>query len=172
VESLRNQRIGRADSGFCGGAKTPLPSCAPEWERPVGDFRWPINPNGRNPTLTPEALKEIIDQAVKEALSAREIQENSKAKADTRSKIVTAFVKVDPSKPLSAQTDVNVLTYGKWALDMGTKVKTGQRALRINGYHDQTEVMSPAERKEYFARQQAKAAKREAKEAAQAQASA
>jgi len=126
----------------------------------------------RNPTLTPEALKEIIDQAVKEALSAREIQENSKAKADTRSKIVTAFVKVDPSKPLSAQTDVNVLTYGKWALDMGTKVKTGQRALRINGYHDQTEVMSPAERKEYFARQQPKAAKREAKEAAQAQASA
>jgi len=132
----------------------------------------------RNPTLTPEALKEIIDQAVKEALSAREIQENSKAKADTRSKIVTAFVKVDPSKPLSAQTDVNVLTYWKWELDMGTKVKTGQKALRIKGYHvplfhfDQAEVMSPAERKEYFARQQAKAAKREAKEAAQAQASA
>ena len=120
----------------------------------------------RNPTLTPEALKEIIDQAVKEALAAREIQENSKAKADTRSKIVTAFVKVDPSKPLSAQTDVNVLTYWKWELDMGTKVKTGQRALRINGYHDQTEVMSTAERKEYFARQQPKAAKREAKEAA------
>jgi hypothetical protein len=58
------------------------------------------------------------------------------------------------------------------ANDMGTKLKTGQKALRINGYHDQTEVMSPAERKEYFARQQAKAAKREAKEAAQAQASA
>ena len=100
----------------------------------------------RNPTLTPEALKEIIDQAVKEALAAREIQENSKAKADTRSKIVTAFVKVDPSKPLSAQTDVNVLTYWKWELDMGAKVKTGH--LRIKGYHvplfhlDQTEVMS------------------------------
>ena len=132
----------------------------------------------RDPTLTPEALKVIIDQAVKEALAAREIQENSKAKADTRSKIVSAFVKAgfknpipfDPSKPLSAQTDVNVLTYGKWAFDMGTKVKTGQKALRINGYHDQTEVMS--RRKEYFARQQAKAAKREAKEAAQAQASA
>jgi hypothetical protein len=140
----------------------------------------------RNPTLTPEALKEIIDQAVKEALAAREIQENSKAKADTRSKIVSAFVKAgfknpipfDPSKPLSAQTDVNVLTYWKWELDMGTKVKTGQKALRIKGYHvplfhfDQAEVMSPAERKEYFARQQAKAAKRKAKEAAQAQASA
>jgi hypothetical protein len=134
----------------------------------------------RNPTLTPEALKEIIDQAVKEALAAREIQENSKAKADTRSKIVSAFVRAgfknpipfDPSKPLSAQTDVNLLRYGKWALDMGTKVKTGQKALRINGYHDQTEVMSPAERKEYFARQQAKAAKSEAKEAAQAQTSA
>src|SRR5262249_1108343 len=68
----------------------------------------------------------------------------------------------------SAQTDVNVLTYGKWALEMGRKVKTGQKALRIKGYHvplfhfDQTEVMSPAERKEYFALQQAKAAKREA----------
>ena len=61
---------------------------------------------------------------------------------------------------------------------MGRKVKTGQKALGFKGYHvplfhfDQTEVMSPAERKEYFARQQAKAAKREAKEAAQAQASA
>jgi hypothetical protein len=32
----------------------------------------------RNPTLTLEALKGIIDRAEKEALAAREIQENSK----------------------------------------------------------------------------------------------
>jgi hypothetical protein len=46
----------------------------------------------RNPTLTPEA-KEIIDQAVKEALAAREIQENDKSQDDNRKKIISAFVK-------------------------------------------------------------------------------
>jgi len=127
----------------------------------------------RNPTLTPEALKEIIDQAVKEALAAREIQEKDKSQDDHRKKIVSAFVKAgfknavpfDPSRPLSAQPDVNVLTYSKFALDLGRKVKTRQKALRIKGHHhiEQTEVMTPAERKEYFAKQQAKAAKREAK---------
>jgi hypothetical protein len=142
----------------------------------------------RNPTLTPEALKEIIDQAVKEALAAREIQENDKSQDDNRKKIISAFVKAgfkdpvpfDPSRPLSAEPDVNVLTYSKFALDLGRKVKvrTGQKALRIKGHHlplfhiKQTEVMTPAERNEYFAKQQAKAAKREAKEAVQASAAA
>jgi hypothetical protein len=140
----------------------------------------------RNPTLPPDALKEIIDQAVKEALAAREIQENDKSQDDHRKKIISAFVKAgsknpvpfDPSRPLSAQPDVNVLTYSKFALDLGRKVKTGQKALRIKGHHlplfriEQTEVMTPAERKKHFAKQQAKAAKREAKEAVQASAAA
>ena len=138
------------------------------------------------PTLTPEALKEIIDQAVKEAPAAREIQEKGKSQDDHRKKIISAFVKAgfknpvpfDPSRPLSAEPDVNVLTYSKFALDLGRKVKTGQKALRIKGHHlplfhiEQTEVMTLAERNEYFAKQQAKAAKREAKEAVQASAAA
>ena len=82
----------------------------------------------RNPTLTPKALKEIIDQAVKEALAAREIQEKGKSQDDHRKKIISAFVKAgfknpvpfDPSRPSSAQPDVNVLTtYSKFALDLG-----------------------------------------------------
>ena len=141
----------------------------------------------RNPTLTPKALKEIIDQAVKEALAAREIQEKGKSQDDHRKKIISAFVKAgfknpvpfDPSRPSSAQPDVNVLTtYSKFALDLGRKVKTEQKALRIKGHHlrlfqiEQTEVITPAERKKHFAKQQANAAKREAKEAVQASAAA
>jgi predicted nucleic acid-binding Zn-ribbon protein len=117
-----------------------------------------------------------IDAAVKAAMAAKETQ----AKADVRAKALTGLAKavadrgfkdcvlLDPSKPVAEQiSSVSVLTYGKWLLDCGRIVERGQKAIAYKQYRlfhkDQTRIATPQERKDYFAKMQAKAASREAK---------
>jgi hypothetical protein len=86
-------------------------------------------------------------------------------------------VLLDTSKPISAQLEqISVMTYGKWMLDAGRKVKRGEKCIAYKQYRlfhrDQTEVATSQERKEYFAKKQAWTAKREAQGQAQPAASA
>jgi N-terminal domain of anti-restriction factor ArdC len=139
------------------------------------------------PSFSPEDLEAII-KSNPEMLAKIFAAMDKTAKQDRDdSKIVNAFLKagykdvvlLDTSKPLAAKENenVSVLTYRKW-MELGRKVKPGEKSLNIRGYHlrlfhkSQTEIATTAERKAYHKRQQDAEAKRQAKAGEGAQASA
>ena len=132
------------------------------------------------PTFTPEQLEEILKaypDVLKNAFAGMKAA-NDADKSDA--KIVAAFHKagfkdvilLDRSKLLPEQPNVTVLDYRRW-MQLGRKVKTGEKALKIRGYSirlfhkSQTEIATTAERKAYHKQEQDRAAKREAKTSAQ-----
>jgi hypothetical protein len=124
-----------------------------------------------------------IDAAVAAAMAAQKGQDKGKTRDALLKRIEAAFKKAgyqgdivlfNPELPLASQPNVNCLTYGKWLLECGRKVRRGEKAVKIGGYRvplfhlQQTEIASPQERRDYFAKRQAAEAKREAASAAQA----
>jgi hypothetical protein len=122
-----------------------------------------------------------IDAAVAAAMAAQKTE----AKTQDRSKVLSGLVQavqkrgfktcvlLDPDKPVAEQLEqITVLTYGKWMVEAGRKVRRGEKAIAYKQYRlfhkDQTESATPQERKDYFKKMQEKSAAREAQQAASA----
>jgi len=107
-------------------------------------------------TLTPEALQQVIAQAIAEHEAAKA----QKAKADTSTEMERLTIKAfrragyDETRILPRQ---NVLTYAKW-VEKGFKVKEGQRAVVVKSlrlFHaDQVEKINKEEQAEYLVKRQ------------------
>jgi hypothetical protein len=102
------------------------------------------------------------DSADRYKLSPRRIPPTSISRSSRPSarKGFKNIVLFDRTKLLSQQPDVTVLTYKKW-IELGRRVKPGEHSVvakQFRLFHkDQTTIMSAAERKEVFAKAQAKA---------------
>jgi hypothetical protein len=134
--------------------------------------------SSRAPTfdLNDPVLQQIIAQAVAAAMTQKQSQERANDTAKTDTALVKAFEKAgyknitlfDRTKLLSQQPDVTVLTYNKW-IELGRKVKPGEKSLKVRGYHlrlfhkSQTEIMAAEERKAAWKKIQEANARRSAK---------
>jgi hypothetical protein len=104
-------------------------------------------------TLTPEALQQVIAQAVAEATDRRNKDQRSN---DLETLTVRAFKRAGYSdiKPRE-----NVMTYNRW-IAAGRKVKAGEKAVRVRNlrlfFITQTEPLSQKEQAEEMAKCEAK----------------
>jgi len=133
--------------------------------------------------ISPEMLAQMISQAVAAALANAQAERKEayvKGLPDkwvkTEAAVAKAFQKAgykdivlyDRTKTLAEQPNVTILTYQKW-YELGRKVKTGEKALKIRGYHlrlfhkSQTEIATVEERKANFAKMQEAIKRHEAK---------
>lgn len=130
------------------------------------------------PTFSAEALEAIIKSNpdllarifASMKATAKAERDDNKIKSNIMRLGFKDVVLLDPAKTLAEQPDVTVLTYRKW-MELGRKVKPGEHALKIRGYHvrlfhkSQTEIATTAERKAYHKRQMEAEAKRNAAKA-------
>jgi hypothetical protein len=136
--------------------------------------------------VSPEILAKLVADAVAAMIAGKAdtAKANGKAKSqDERVKrdvsIAKAFEKAgyknirlfDTTKTLAEQlSDVTILTYNKW-VEIGRKVKPGEHAVKVRGYHirlfhkSQTEVMDPETRKAEFKKMEEAIKRYEAKKA-------
>jgi hypothetical protein len=119
-------------------------------------------------TLTPEALKELLAEAVAEALA-------QKGKVDRSTDVESLTLKAFTRKGFKdVQPRVNVKTYNLW-ISEGRKVKEGEKFIKVKNlrlFHiSQTEPIAAAEKNKLLKEREAKiAAKAKPAEPAQAQA--
>jgi hypothetical protein len=111
-------------------------------------------------TMTAEALKQVIAQAIAEHDAAKAEQAKSDNSADMDRLCIKGFVRAG-YKAETIQPRQNVLTYAKW-VEKGFKVKEGEHATKVKNlrlFHvSQVEPITKKEQAEYLAKRAAKSA--------------
>jgi len=113
-------------------------------------------------TLTPEALQQVIAQAIKEHEAHKSQQVKAGSSADVERLTIKAFARAG-YKGVTPRADVK--TYNLW-LQEGRRVKEGEKSVRVKSlrlfHRDQTEEMTAAEKKQALADLEAKRASKTA----------
>jgi alpha-galactosidase/6-phospho-beta-glucosidase family protein len=109
-------------------------------------------------TLTPEALQQVIAEAIAKHEASKAEKARTDTSADVDKACVRAFRKAgfDDVKPR-----VNCLTYDKWVKE-GRRVKASEKGIRVRNFRlfhiTQTETISAQEAKKYLEEKEARKA--------------